>query len=281
MLTSPTYIKGLLKKHDFKIKKNLGQNFLTDKNTVNKIVDAANIDKNDLVIEIGPGLGTMTRELAQRAKQVVTIELDKKLLPILEETLADYKNVQIINQDALKVNFDQISNSSQDGKYKIVANLPYYVTTPIVMYLLESRFQISTIIVMVQKEVAQRMVAKPGGKEYGALSVAVQFYTRPEIVAKVPPTVFHPRPEVESAVVRMQILDQPIVDINDQAKFFKVVRAAFGQRRKTLLNAISNFGFNKSKDEIEKILNQCSIDPKRRGETLSLEEFAHLSRLLE
>lgn len=277
MLTSPAYIKILLNKHGFKIKKKFGQNFITEPSIIDNIVEAANLTKNDTVIEIGPGLGVLTRALADRAGKVYAIEIDKNLIPLLEETLTGHENIEIINQDALTLNFDQLINGDGTDKYKVVANLPYYITTPLIMHFLENRFRVSEMVVMVQKEVAQRMVASPGGKDYGALSVAVQYYTAPRIEFKVPPQVFLPRPEVESAVISLRILEQPPISVKDEKNFFRVVKAAFGQRRKTLLNALHNGGFDLDKESLTGILQECSIDPKRRGETLSLEEFAALS----
>jgi 16S rRNA (adenine1518-N6/adenine1519-N6)-dimethyltransferase len=225
----------------------------------------------------------LTSALAEQAGQVLAVEVDKKLEPILAETLADYTNTQVVFTDAMKVDFDQLVYEKTAGKfgshrsYKLVANLPYYITTPLIMHMLENKFNLDTLVLMMQKEVALRLVANPGTKEYGALTVAVQYYTEPEIAFKVPPTVFHPRPEVESAVIRLRVRTRPAVTVNDEKIFFLVVRAAFGQRRKTLLNALTGAKIFFAKEKWENVLHILGIDPKRRGETLSIGEFAQIA----
>lgn len=271
--------KEIIKKYGIKLTKSLGQNFLTDDNVVSRIVDAAEITKDDMVIEIGPGIGSMTAELASRAGRVIAIEIDKHLIPALEDNLKGFSNIDIVNQDIMKVNVKDIANNKQNMKLKVVANLPYYITTPIIMKLLEEEDNdIELMVFMVQKEVAQRMVAKPGGKDYGALSVAVQYYAQPEKVFDVPPHCFIPQPEVDSTIVKLKRNITPPVTLKDKEMFFKVVKAAFGQRRKTLLNALSNFAaLNRTKEEVREILKAINIDENVRGETLSIEQFAALS----
>lgn len=286
-LTSPAVVKQIIKKHGFKIRKSLGQNFLLDANFIEKIVGAANLNQEDLVFEIGPGLGVLTRELAQSAGQVLAVEIDQNLLPILAETVGYLPNVEVIHGDALKIDFDQLAaektgqNFGPEAKgYKLVANLPYYITTPILMHMLDSGFNLDVLVVMMQKEVADRMKAAPGGKDYGSLSVAVQYYTIPEVVARVPKDVFFPAPEVESSVIRLTRRKTPPVVLNSEEIFFKVVRAAFGQRRKTLINSLTGSGLA-DKEYWNVILSEVEIDPTRRGETLSLEEFARLANSYE
>ncbi|HOQ00099.1 MAG TPA: 16S rRNA (adenine(1518)-N(6)/adenine(1519)-N(6))-dimethyltransferase RsmA [Acetivibrio clariflavus] len=271
--------KELIRKYGIKLTKSLGQNFLTDYNIVTRIVDTAEITKDDMIIEIGPGIGSMTVELASKAGRVAAVEIDKHLIPALEENLREFSNVEIINRDIMKVSVKDITYNKQNMKLKVVANLPYYITTPIIMKLLEEEDNdIELMVFMVQKEVAQRMVAKPGGKDYGALSVAVQYYAQPEKVFDVPPHCFIPQPEVDSTVVKLKRNVIPPVILKDKDMFFKVVKAAFGQRRKTLLNALSNYtALNKTKEEVRKILNAVNIDENVRGETLSIEQFAILS----
>lgn len=277
MLHSPAVVKEIIEKYGFRFSKSLGQNFLIDGNIIDNIIKNADINEDDGVIEIGPGIGTLTQKLCESAGKVVAIELDNNLLPILDETLSDYENVEVIHGDVLKVNLNKIIQEKLGGKkVKVVANLPYYITTPIIMKLLEENLSIDKIVVMVQKEVAFRMKAKPGSKDYGALSVAVQYYSKPEIIVDVPKNVFMPKPNVDSAVIMLNIYDDPAVTVKDKKTFFKVVKAAFGQRRKTLLNALAS-GINLNKKEIESILNQIGIDPKRRGETLDITEFARIS----
>jgi 16S rRNA (adenine1518-N6/adenine1519-N6)-dimethyltransferase len=270
--------KELIKKYGIKLTKSLGQNFLTDDNVVRRIVDTAEITKDDLVMEIGPGIGSMTGELASRAGKVIAVEIDKYLIPALKDNLKEFSNLEIINQDIMKVNVREITDSGHNMRIKVAANLPYYITTPIIMKLLEEENDIELMVFMVQKEVAQRMVAKPGGKDYGALSVAVQYYAQPEIVFDVPPHCFVPQPEVDSTIIKLKKNTTPPVSLKDKDMFFKVVKASFGQRRKTLLNALTNSGgFNKSKEEIREILINLNINENARGETLSIEQFASLS----
>lgn len=278
-LYSPQKIKETLDKHGFKFSKSLGQNFLIDGNVVRKIASEANITKEDYVLEIGPGMGTLTEELALNAKKVVAVELDRKLIPVLQDTLAQYKNLEVINADILDVNIEElIEEKLGGGPVKVVANLPYYVTTPIIGALLERHLKIESITVMVQKEVAERMSAAPGSKTYGSLSVFVGFYTEPEMVLKVPNTVFMPRPKIDSAVIRLNLKKQ-LPDI-DTEKFFKVVKAGFSKRRKTILNALSTYGFSIDKDSIREALEKSGIKPEERAENISVEEFIKLSTIL-
>lgn len=279
-ISSLTRTKAMLAKHDFSFKKSLGQNFLIDQNILNKIVETAHVTQDTGVIEIGPGFGALTERLAQQAQKVVAYEIDERLLPILDETLAQYDNVTVIHQDVLKANLhDMIETEfSADQDVIVVANLPYYVTTPILMKLLEEHLPIRSIVCMIQKEVAERMTAKPNSKAYGALSIAVQYYAKAETRFIVPNTVFIPKPNVESAVIQLTLYEQKPVQVLDEKLFFTVVRAAFSQRRKTLLNNLSKtFASLLSKQEIETLLNDIQIDPKRRGESLSIQEFAKLS----
>ncbi len=278
-LYSPKYVKEILSRYGFEFSKSLGQNFLIDGNIVRKIVEKANVTKEDYVLEIGPGIGTLTEELALNAKKVVAIELDKDLLPILDETLGKYENIEIIHGDVLKVDLEKIIEEKLDNKpVKVVANLPYYVTTPIITKLLESNLNLDSIIVMVQKEVAERMEAKPGGKDYGSLSVFVNFFSIPEIIIKVPKTVFMPQPKIDSAVIKLNI-KKDLPDI-DKDKFFKIVKAAFSKRRKTLLNALSTYGFNIDKGTIKETLEKLNIKPEIRAENLSVEDFIKISKSL-
>ncbi len=283
-LCSPAKVTEILKRHQFRTNKKFGQNFLVDANIINKIVMAADISDDDLVVEIGPGIGVLTAALAKKARQVIAVEIDNKLIPILKETLAAYDNIEIVLADAMEVNFDRlIYNKTNEGlgsSYKLVANLPYYITTPLIMHLLNNKFNIDSMVIMVQKEVALRMVANPNNKDYGALTVAVQYYTEPQILFKVPRTVFYPQPEVDSAVVRLKRRKTPAVKVADEKLFFQIVRAAFGQRRKTLLNALTGSKIELTKEEWLAILNKANIDPKRRGETLTLEEFALIANNL-
>lgn len=269
----------VLKRHHFSIQKKYGQNFLIDTGVLERIMDAAEITKDDYVLEIGPGIGTMTRYLAERAGEVVTVEIDRKLIPILEETLCAYDNVVLINDDILKVDIRKIIDERNDGcPVKVVANLPYYITTPIIMRLFESHVPLKSIIVMVQKEVADRMQAGPGTRDYGALSLAVQFYAKPEIVANVPPNCFIPRPSVGSAVIRLTRYTVPPVHVEDEDRMFALIRAAFNQRRKTLVNALSNApGLGFSKKSVTAALTKMRLSLTIRGEALTLEQFAELS----
>jgi 16S rRNA (adenine1518-N6/adenine1519-N6)-dimethyltransferase len=268
----------ILKEHGIKLNKGLGQNFLIDKNILNKIVDSAKLCPEDEVLEIGPGIGTLTRELAERAGKVVSVEIDNRLISVLQSTISSYSNVTIINKDILKLDLKKIwAEHFTSERVKVVANLPYYITSPIVMKLLEDGVPIRLIVIMVQKEVARRMVALPGNKDYGALTVAVRFYTSPEVIATVPPTVFIPPPKVSSAIVRLNIEGAPEYSVKDKRLMFSLVKAAFGQRRKTLLNALKGTEGLDSKDKIREVLESCNIQLDRRGETLSIEEFCRLA----
>ena len=271
----------VLQKHKFNIQKKFGQNFLVDTNVLVKIVEAADLTKEDCVLEIGPGLGTMTQYLAERAGEVVAVEIDKNLIPILEETLADYPNVTLINADILKLDIRRLAEEKNGGRpLKVVANLPYYITTPIIMGLLESGVPLKSIVVMVQKEVADRMQAGPGTKDYGALSLAVQYYANPQIVANVPPNCFIPRPNVGSAVIRLTRYEEPPIQANEQ-RMFAMIRAAFNQRRKTLANAVSNAaGLGLTREQVVQALQKMGLSPTIRGEALTLEQFATLSNEL-
>ena len=279
-LSSHSATMDLVKKHGFKFTKSLGQNFLIDDNIVDKIVAGAGIGPGDKIIEVGPGIGTLTREMASRAQNLMAVEIDKNLIPILEDTLGDYDNVKIVNEDIIKADIrGLIDENLGGGPVKLVANLPYYITTPIIMRFLEENINVTDIVVMVQKEVAERMNAQPGGKDFSALSVAVQYYCDTEIVAKVPRHLFVPQPNVDSIVIALRVRPERKYKVDDEDLYFKVVKAAFGQRRKTLLNSISSMG-NLAKDQVKEALEEAGIDPKRRGETLSLDEFAILSNVI-
>lgn len=277
-LSNPQVTIDIIKKYNFAFQKRFGQNFLIDGHVVEKIISSADITRDDTVLEIGPGIGTMTQYLAEAAGQVYAVEIDKNLPIILEETLADYNNVTVINDDILKVDIEKLT----EGKpIKVVANLPYYITTPIIMGLFEKHIPATSITVMVQKEVAQRMQAAPGSKDYGALSLAVQYYAAPYIVANVPPNCFMPRPNVGSAVIRLTCYDKPPVEVENETLMFKLIRAAFNQRRKTLQNALNNSSeLNVTKEQVVNALRALELSETVRGETLSLEQFARLSDLL-
>lgn len=278
-LYSPKYVREILNKYGFKFSKSLGQNFLIDGNIVRKIAQVGNITKEDYVLEIGPGIGTLTEELCLNAKKVVAVELDESLFPILDETLKDYDNVEIVHGDILKVDIHRlIGENLGGGPVKVVANLPYYVTTPIIGKLIEDGLNIESIIVMVQKEVADRIVASPGNKQYGSLSIFVNFYTNPEIVIKVPKTVFMPKPKVDSAVIRLT-LKRDLPDVERQI-FFKVVKSAFGKRRKTILNSLSSNELGLGKEAIREVLQKCNIPIEERAENLNLEDFIKISKTL-
>ena len=279
-LSSHSATMDLVKRHGFKFTKSLGQNFLIDDNIVDKIVAGAGIGPSDKIREVGPGIGTLTREMASRAGALMAVEIDKNLIPILTDTLGDYENVKIVNEDIIKADIRGLIDENLDGgPIKLVANLPYYITTPIIMRFLEEDINVTDIVVMVQKEVAERMNAQPGGKDFGALSVAVQFYCDTEIVAKVPRHLFVPQPNVDSIVIALRVRPERKYRVDNEDLFFKVVKAAFGQRRKTLLNSIASMG-NLTKDMVKEALEEAGIDPKRRGETLSLDEFANLSNVI-
>lgn len=281
-LASPKVIKEIIERYGFKFSKGLGQNFLIDSNIVNKIVDFAEVTDQDYVIEIGPGIGTLTQVLCQRAKKVVSIEIDSRLIPILSENLNEYSNFKVINDDVLKVDINKIIEEEFDGKAaKVVANLPYYVTTPIIMGLLEKKLNIAGITIMIQKEVAQRVAAKPGSKDYGALSIAVQYYSSPQIGFVVSHNCFMPPPNVESIVIRLDILSEPLVKVVNEKTFFNVIKAAFGQRRKTLINSLVNSGyFNLSKEQTKQLLEELGLSENCRGETLTIEQFSQLANKL-
>lgn len=276
-LSSHRATKSVVEKHGFKFSKSLGQNFLIDDNVIDRILGGARLSEGDHIIEVGPGIGTLTREMGKVADKVVAIEIDKTLIPILNETLSDLDNVEVVNQDILKVDVQElVKEKLNGGPVKLVANLPYYITTPIVMKFLEEDIPVTDIVVMVQKEVADRMNAVPSTKDYGALSVAVQYYCDTEIVAKAPRHMFIPQPNVDSTVIGLHVREDRKYKVDSEEIFFKTVKASFGQRRKTLLNALSGLGFL-NKDEIREVLQEANIDEKRRGETLSIEEFANLS----
>lgn len=272
----------VLQKYQFNFQKKYGQNFLIEPQVLETIVDAAHIQADDCVLEIGPGIGTMTQYLAEQAREVVAVEIDKALIPILQDTLSEYPNVTIINEDILKVDLEKLVKEKNDGRpVKVVANLPYYITTPIIMQLFESHVPLHSITIMVQTEVAQRMQVGPGTKDYGALSLAVQYYSRPEIITHVPPTCFIPRPNVGSTVIRLTRYEKPPVEAADESFLFSLIRASFNQRRKTLVNGLSNAsGLNLSKAQITEALEQMVLPANVRGETFTLEQFARLSELL-
>ena len=269
----------VLHKYNFRMQKKYGQNFLIDTGVLNRIIDAAKITGEDCVLEIGPGIGTMTQRLAEQAGKVVAVEIDKNLIPILEDTLSGYDNVTLINEDILKMDIHKIVEEKNSGRpVKVVANLPYYITTPIIMELFESHVPLESITVMVQKEVADRMQVGPGTKDYGALSLAVQYYAKPEIITNVPPNCFIPRPNVGSAVIRLTRYEEPPVQVADETKLFALIRAAFNQRRKTLVNALSNAsGLRITKEQASEALERLKLSSTIRGEALTLEQFALLA----
>ena len=270
----------IMKKYNISANKKLGQNFLIDESVVDGIVENSNIGENDLVIEIGPGLGTLTSKLAEKAKKVICIELDSKMVNLLKDRFIAYKNIEIINDDCLKVDINSlILKGKEEGckSAKVVANLPYYITTPIIMKLLEERLNIESITVMIQKEVAHRLADVPGGKESGSITYTIWYYSEPEILFDVPNSSFIPEPEVTSTVIKFNILEKPRIEVNDEEKFFKVIKASFMQKRKTLVNSLVNGGVISSKEEAEKILTSIGLDTKIRGEKLSLEDFKNLS----
>lgn len=272
----------ILQKYNFNFQKKFGQNFLIDTSVLDRIIAAAEITKEDCVLEIGPGIGTMTQYLAENAREVAAVEIDRNLIPILEETLSEYDNVTVINDDILKVDINKIVEEKNEGRpVKVVANLPYYITTPIIMGLFEKHVPLKSITIMVQKEVADRMQVGPGTKDYGALSLAVQYYAKPELVANVPPNCFIPRPNVGSAVIRLTRYEEPPVRVKDEKKMFSLIRASFNQRRKTLLNGLGNASeLGLSKERVAAALEEMGLSPTVRGEALTLEQFAQLSNLL-
>lgn len=281
-LGNPQNTIAVLQKYNFSFQKKFGQNFLIDTHVLDKIIRSAEITKDDMVLEIGPGIGTMTQYLACAAGKVVAVEIDKALMPILEDTLDGYENVRIINDDVLKVDIAKLAEEENGGRsIKVVANLPYYITTPIIMGLFENHVPLKSITVMVQKEVADRMQVGPGTKDYGALSLAVQYYAKPYIVANVPPNCFMPRPKVGSAVIRLERYENPPVEVTDEKLMFRIIRASFNQRRKTLANGLKNSAeLDFSKEEIEQAIGALGRGASVRGEALALEEFAALSNLL-
>lgn len=281
-LGNPQNTIEILQKYRFSFQKKFGQNFLIDTRVLDKIICAADIGKDDMVLEIGPGIGTMTQYLAEAAGKVVAIEIDRNLIPILEDTLSGYRNVRILNEDVLKVDIEKLVEEENEGKpIKVVANLPYYITTPIIMGLFENKVPIVSITVMVQKEVADRMQTGPGNKDYGALSLAVQYYAEPYIVANVPPNCFMPRPKVGSAVIRLTRHKKPPVEVEDETLMFDIIRAAFNQRRKTLANGLNNSDkLNYSKETIVDVIERLGKGAGVRGEMLTLKEFADLSSML-
>lgn len=284
-LYAPSTIKEIKAKHDFRLSKSLGQNFLTDKNIIEKIVEAPGITKQDMVIEIGPGIGVLTAEVAEKAAKVIAIEIDRNLIPILEETLKEYDNVEIIRQDVLKTDLNELMEQNKEYKGQkiervmIIGNLPYYITTPIIMKILEDGVKAESITIMLQKEVADRLKAPPGSKTYGAISVAVQYYCTVTHIAKVPKEVFIPQPKVDSAVLRLDIRKEKPVALKSEAAFFQCIKGGFGQRRKTLFNSLTGV-MGASKEQVVVALEKAGIDGQRRAETLSIEEFAKIANEL-
>lgn len=282
-ISTPRRTKEIIARHGFSFKKSLGQNFLIDQNILSKIVEAAGLDKDKGALEIGPGIGALTEKLAQTAGVVRAVEIDQRLIPILEEVLEPYENVKVHHGDVLKVDLHELFQQEFAGvsKVSVVANLPYYVTTPILMKLLEEKLPLENIVVMIQKEVAERMAAAPGSKDYGSLSIAVQYYSEPKLVCIVPHTVFIPQPNVASAVIRLAVREEPPVRVEDEGFFFEVVQASFAQRRKTIANNLkSRFFSGEGRERLELLLQEAGIEPSRRGETLSIEEYARLSNVL-
>jgi 16S rRNA (adenine1518-N6/adenine1519-N6)-dimethyltransferase len=281
-LGNPQKTIEVIQKYEFAFQKKFGQNFLIDTHVLDKIISAAEITKDDLVVEIGPGIGTMTQYLACAAREVVAIEIDKMLIPILQDTLSAYDNVTIINEDVLKVDLNKLAEEKNGGRpVKVVANLPYYITTPIIMGLFENHVPLHSITIMVQKEVADRMRMGPGTKDYGALSLAVQYYAEPYLVANVPPNCFMPRPNVGSAVIRLTVHEKPPVTVRDESLMFRLIRASFNQRRKTLANGLNNSPeLHYSKEQIAEAIEKLGTSPSIRGEALTLEQFAQLADIL-
>lgn len=281
-LGTPGATKEVINKYSFAFQKKFGQNFLIDSNVLENIVEAAGITKDDFVLEIGPGIGTMTQYLCESARQVLAVEIDKMLIPILEDTLSEYDNVEVINQDVLKVDIKSLVEEKNNGRpIKVVANLPYYITTPIIMGLFESKVPIESITIMVQKEVADRMQTGPGSKDYGALSLAVQYYSDAKVMLNVSATCFMPRPNVDSAVIKLTRHQEPPVEVKDESLMFRIIRASFNQRRKTLVNGLKNSSeLDFSKEEITEAIKSIGKEENIRGEKLTLEEFAKLSNAL-
>lgn len=280
-LANPTNTLAVLNAYGFSFQKKFGQNFLIDENVVEKIVREAGVTEDDFVLEIGPGMGTMTQILCENAREVVAVEIDKKLIPILEDTLSAYDNVTVINEDILKLDIVKLAQERNGGRpIKVVANLPYYITTPIIMGLFESHVPLESITIMVQKEVADRMQVGPGTKDYGALSLAVQYYAKPKIILNVPASCFMPRPNVDSAVIQLQRYQEPPVDVKDEHLMFKLIRASFMQRRKTMTNSVGNAGLGITKEQLTKALEACGLSATIRGEALTLDQFAQLANEL-
>lgn len=282
-LGTPSGTIEILKKYNFSFQKRYGQNFLIDTNILDKIVEASAITEKDCVLEIGPGIGTMTQYLARNAREVIAVEIDKMLIPVLQDTLSEYQNVTVINEDILKLDIGRIVEERNGGHpIKVVANLPYYITTPIIMGLLESHVPVESITIMVQKEVADRMQTGPGTKDYGALSLAVQYYAKPEVVTQVSPACFMPKPKVGSTVVKLTVHGQPPVEVRDEKHMFALIRASFNQRRKTLANGLANAsGLGLTREKVVSALETMGLQPTVRGEALTLEEFSALSNLLK
>lgn len=281
-LSNPQRTIEVIKKYEFCFQKKFGQNFLIDGHVLDKIIAGAGVTKDDMVLEIGPGIGTMTQYLAEAAGKVVAVEINRNLLPILQETLADYDNVKVIHADVLSLDLEKLVQEENGGRpIKVVANLPYYITTPIIMALFEQHVPLANVTVMVQKEVAARMKSGPGSKDYGALSLAVQYYAEPYIVANVPCNCFMPRPNVDSAVIRLTRYEEPPVQVKDEKMLFKIIRASFNQRRKTLQNGLNNSSeLNFTKDQIAAAIAEAGFSPSVRGEALTLEQFAKLTDIL-
>ena len=281
-LSNPQRTIEVIKKYEFCFQKKFGQNFLIDGHVLDKIIAGAGVTKDDMVLEIGPGIGTMTQYLAEAAGKVVAVEIDRNLLPILQETLADYDNVKVIHADVLSLDLEKLVQEENGGRpIKVVANLPYYITTPIIMALFEQHVPLANVTVMVQKKVAARMKSGPGSKDYGALSLAVQYYAEPYIVANVPCNCFMPRPNVDSAVIRLTRYEEPPVQVKDEKMLFKIIRASFNQRRKTLQNGLNNSSeLNFTKDQIAAAIAEAGFSPSVRGEALTLEQFAKLTDIL-
>lgn len=281
-ISTPAQTKAIIQKYNFFFKKNFGQNFLIDTTVLDRIVASAEITKEDCVLEVGPGIGSLTQVLAEAAGKVIAVEIDKKLIPILEDTLQGYDNIEILNEDILKLNLEELIKLKNAGKpIKVVANLPYYITTPIVMGLLERKLPVESITIMIQKEVADRMQAKPSTKDYGALSLAVQYYCEPKIVAVVPAHCFMPQPNVDSSVIQLKVLERPNVEVVDEALLFKLIKIGFSQRRKTLMNCMNNSSdLQLSKEAIVGAIVEAGFDERIRGEALSLTDFAKLTNIV-